>query len=346
MGSRFGAVAGAARRTVEGGVPACQVAVAVDGEVELFEAFGDCTTASRFAIYSATKPMVAAAVWQLLGEGLLDVSLPVAHYIPEFGENGKEAVTVEQVLLHTSGFPDAPMGPEEGADPERRIARFRTWRLQWEPGTRFVYHPGSAHWVLAELIHRLRGADFRDVVEERVTTPLGLPRLLGVREGEQDGIVEGVVGDGGDAEILTKLSTPSARAAGIPGGGGIATAADVARFYQGLLHDPKGQWDPAVLADAKTNVRCNLPDPIMNTPVMRTLGLVLAGDDGKHVFRYGSFGSGNSPGTFGHAGAYFQFAWADPATGMSFCYLHNLVADQRASAMLTMPVTIVASSSP
>ena len=339
---RFGEVADAARQTVEGGIPACQVAVAVDGEVELFEAYGDCTTGDRFAIYSATKPIVAAAVWQLIGDGLLDVSLPVARYIPEFAANGKDAVTVEQVLLHTAGFPDAPMRPEEGADPEQRVARFATWRLQWEPGTRFVYHAGSAHWVLAELLHRLRGADFRDVIEQRITSPLGLPRLLGVREGEQDGIVA-MVGTG-ERETADKLSTPTARAAGVPGGGAIATAADVARFYQALLHDRMHQWDPVVLADAKTNVRCNLPDPIMDTPVMRTLGLVLAGDDGRHVFRYGSFGSGNSPGAFGHAGAYFQFAWADPATGVSFCYLNNLVGDQQAHAMLTFPVTMAASA--
>jgi len=127
-------------------------------------------------------------------------------------------------------------------------------------------------------------------------------------------------------------------------------AAAVARGVEEAkrLRATVGVWlrpetDPAVLADAKTNVRCNLPDPIMDTPVMRTLGLVLAGDDGRHVFRYGSFGSGNSLGTVGHGGAYFQYAWADPATGVSFCYLNNYVGDQQAHAVLTMPVTMAAS---
>ncbi|MCU1377746.1 MAG: penicillin-binding protein beta-lactamase class [Acidimicrobiales bacterium] len=333
----FEQVADAARHSVEGGIPACQVAVALDGEVVLFEAFGDCTLESRFPISSATKPLVASAIWQLIGEGLLDVSKPVAHYVPEFATNGKDVVTVEQVMLHTAGFPQAPIRAVEGADPERRLARFASWRLDWEPGTRFEYHPAAAHWVLAELLERLRGADFRDVIADRVTTPLGLPRLLGLPEDEQAGYVEPVVADG-EPWVVDGLSTPAARAAGVPGGGGIATAADLALFHQALLHDPKGLWDAAVLADAKTNVRCNLPDALLGVPVMRTLGLVLAGDDGKEQLRYAGFGKGVSPAAFGHMGAHFQLAWTDPATGVSFAYVNNLVADNLRQAMLTMPV--------
>ena len=55
----------------------------------------------------------------------------------------------------------------------------------------------------------------------------------------------------------------------------------------------------------------------------RTLGLVLAGDDGQHFVRYGSFGVANSPRSIGHAGAHVQVGWADPATGLSFAYCTN-----------------------
>ena len=139
-------------------------------------------------MYSATKPLVSSAIWVLIGEGLLDVSRPVAEYVPEFAANGKEAVTVEQVLLHTCGFPSAPMAPAEGADPERRLSRLASWHLEWEPGSRFVYHAGSAHWVLAELLARLGGGDFRDVIEQWVCRPLGLPRVLGLPLGDDEGI--------------------------------------------------------------------------------------------------------------------------------------------------------------
>jgi CubicO group peptidase (beta-lactamase class C family) len=340
----FGHVADAARRSVDdGGVPACQVAIAVDGEVQLFESFGACTTSTRFPIYSATKPLVASAVWQLIGDGLLDVALPVAHYIPEFGANAKVSVTVEQVMLHTSGFPNAPMAFSVGVDPARRVDRFAEWTLEWEPGSRFVYHPSQAHWVLAELLHRLGGGDFRDVVEERVTAPLGLPRILGIPEDAQDDIADPVV-DGGDTAIVDHLTSPAARAAGVPGGGAIATAEDVVRLYQAFLHDPKGLWDPAVLTDVTTNVRCNLPEPIMGVPVMRTLGLVLAGDDGQHQLRYAGFGKHASPGAFGHMGAHFQLAWADPATGVSVAYLNNLVAESMRHARAVLPVSDAATA--
>ncbi len=181
----------------------------------------------------------------------------------------------------------------DGADPERRRARFAQWRSEWEPGTRFEYHAGSAHWVLADLIERVTGTDFRDFVEQRVTRPLGLPRVLGIPEDEQGDIAPLVrVGDGTDQQVML-LDEPSARAMGAPGGGAIMRAADLALFYQALLHNPEGLWDAAVLDDATTNVRCVLPDNLLQVPVNRTLGLVVAGDDGQHVMRYGSFGQAN-----------------------------------------------------
>lgn len=318
-----------------GRVPACQVAVAHRGEVVLFETFGQATNSTRFAAYSATKPIVASAVWQLMGEGRLDISKPVAQYIPEFASRGKEAVTLEQVLLHTAGFPQAPMRPEEGADPQRRRQRFKEWHLDWEPGSRFVYHPSSGHWVLADLLERVDGADFRDVIEKRVSVPLGLPRVLGIPEDQQQDIVPGVMLGSKPLpadDPARYLALPAAIAAGVPGGGAITTAADLARFYQALLHNPGRLWDPAILDDAKTHVRCTFDDPLMGVPVNRSIGLVLAGNDGKQILRYACFGAANSPMAFGHAGAHAQVAWADPATGISFAYLHNaLYANMRRS---------------
>ena len=62
---------------------------------------------------------------------------------------------------------------------------------------------------------------------------------------------------------------------------------------------------------------------MLGVPVQRTLGLVCAGDDGKHQLRYAIFGADCSPGSFGHAGANAQVGWADPASGISFAYLTN-----------------------
>ncbi|HEY2430816.1 MAG TPA: serine hydrolase domain-containing protein [Acidimicrobiales bacterium] len=320
-----------ARRDIDKGrLPACQLAVARDGELVLFETLGDATAATRFCAFSAVKPVVASAVWLMIGDGLLDVSRPVGDYIPEFATHGKEVVTVEHVLLHTAGFPSAPIADTD--DRATRVRRFGEWHLEWPPGSRFAYHPTQAHWVLAELIERLGGADFRDFVADRVCRPLGLPRVLGIPEDDQAGIAEMVPVGGGAPEAYgmgLRLNRPAVRAAGVPGGGGIMTAADLALFYQALLHNPGSLWKPEVLADATSTIRCTFPDPLMGVAANRSLGLVLAGDDGQHTARYAGFGQANSPSSFGHAGAYMQIGWADPATGLSFAYLTNgLEADQ------------------
>lgn len=333
-----------ARREVDEGVlPSCQLALALDGEVVVEEVFGEAAIDSRYVAFSCTKPLVAGVIWQLMAEGAVDIAEPVATWVPEFATNDKDAVTLEQVLLHTSGFPTAPMGPPEWSTSEGRRARFAQWRLNFEPGSRYVYHLTSGHWVLAEVIEAVTGSDYRDAVEERVTSPLGLPRVLGIPEGDQDGIaaieVRGTAPtpDEWEAAIgirdvssflplettvanLSQLNESEARAVGIPGGGGVMRAADLARFYQALLHDPKGLWPPALRVDVTGRVRLALPD-VMGVPANRSLGLILAGDDGRAAMR--GFGRTASPRSFGHNGAGGQIAFADPDTGLSFAYLTN-----------------------
>jgi CubicO group peptidase (beta-lactamase class C family) len=330
-------VARARREVDEGLLPSAQVALALDGEVILDETFGEASPESRYCVFSSTKPFVAGAVWTLIQDGALDVSKRVVDYIPEFGTNGKEVVTVEQVMLHQSGFPSAPLGPPTWSTTEGRLDAFGKWRLQWEPGTKFEYHPTSAHWVLAELIDRLAGADYRDVIADRITTPVGLPRVLGITEPVPVRMPHSVGGEATPDEleevfgvrelpatevttdVVSYLGTPEAMAVGLPGGGGVMRAAHLVLYYQSLLHNSHGIWEPAVLEDVKTNVRSRLPDVWTGVPASRTLGLVTAGDDGLAPMR--GFGHTNSPGAFGHNGAFGQIAWGDPETGLSFAYV-------------------------
>lgn len=303
----------AAVQEIADGLAACQVAVARDGEVVYFESFGTADDETRFGVASATKPIVASATWHLIGEGLLDVDRRVVDYVPEFGTHGKGVVTVEQVFVMTSGFPTAPMEATEGADPARRVARFAEWELEYEPGTQYVYHGGSAHWVLAELIQRLGGMDFRDYVEERVTRPLGLGRLLGIPRDEQTNIAQFSLPS--QPETRPGFDRAAMIEAGIPGGGGVMTAATLARFYQGLLHNPNQLWHPDVLADATGNIRCTLPDPMMGLPANRTIGVVIGN----------GFGTtwGKSDTAYGWPGAGGQVGFAEPATGVSFSFLQS-----------------------
>jgi len=332
-----------AKRDVDDGLlPSCQIALGLDGKVVLHEAIGAATVDTRYTIFSATKPFVASVIWQLIGEGLLEPSMRVADLLPSFGTNGKDVITLDNVLQHTSGFPHAPLGPPRWSTHEGRAEAFSAWRLNWDVGTAFEYHPTSAHWVLAELIHAVTGVDHTEAVRTRVAEPLGLDGFtLGVALDDQDGIADLVLtgepaspdeleavlgireldlGEVTDAALLS-LNAPAARAVGLPGGGAVATAADLAAFYQALLDDRAGLWDPDVLTDVTTVVRNTFPDPMMGVPANRTRGLILAGDDGRSNMR--GMGRTVSPGTFGHNGAAGQLAWADPATGLSFAYLTN-----------------------
>ena len=328
-------------REVDAGLlPSCQVALAHGGEVVVDVTIGDATPDTRYCFFSATKPLVAATVWQLLAEGAFGVEDRVADHIPEFGTEGKDVITVEQVMLHTSGFPHAPLGAPQWETRDGRLQAFSRWRLNWEPGTRYEYHPTSAHWVLAELIERATDKDYRDAIHERLTAPLGLPRLLGI-DATADGDVAELVLTGEHAtadeleaaygvrempvtevtdDALMAFNDKAVRVVGVPGGGGFGRASDLALFYQGLLHDHAGLWPAELLADVTGTVRNRLPDP-MGTPANRTLGLVQAGDDGFSNVR--GLGRTVSPEAFGHPGAGGQLAWADPESGLSLGYVTN-----------------------
>ena len=354
-----------AHREVDAGLlPSAQLALAYEGELVAFETVGDAADDTRFVVYSATKAFVAGAMWALIGDGLVDVAKPVTEYVPEFGTNGKDVITVEQVMLHTAGFPAAPLTILDGDTSAGRTKAFSSWRLNWEPGTKYEYHPSSAHWVLAEIIERVTGQDFRDVVENRVTTPAGLPRVLGdvpqaaaeliaVGEAASPDELEAAFGvreiDVGEVttEALLSFNDPAVQRVGMPGGGGVMRAADLALYYQAVLHNPGEMWRPEIIADVRGNVRNHLPDVLTGVPANRTLGLVQAGGDGKSHFR--GMGRTVSPLTVGHNGAKGQIAWGDPATGLSFGYCTNgldehAVREPRRTTALASLAAVCASS--
>ncbi len=338
----------------KGPLPSLQFALAMGGKLVLFETLGDADNSTRYNIFSCTKPVVASAVWQLMGASLIEVEKPVAHYIPAFAENGKEHVTVEQLLCHTAGFPRALLeAPAWWTRAGRRDA-MREWRLDWQPGSQMEYHALSAHWVLAELIETVAGIDYRQYLQEKILSPLGLERLrLGVPIAEQGDIATVLqVGEPPASKEIGKLfeaamEWPNAldhsllmlneaevRELGVPGAGAVSNAADVAMFYQGLMRNTGGLWQSRVLADATGRVRVEFPDPMTGAPANRGLGVVIAGKD-----RYqSSRGMGNkvSASTFGHPGVGGQVAWGDPVSGVSFCLLTNgLDANPLRSAQLS-----------
>jgi len=341
---RVEALLSRARREVdEGLLPGAQLALARHGRLAVLASFGEADDDSLICLFSATKAITSAAAWLLLQEGRLDLQARVSELIPEFGANGKEAVTVEQLFLHTAGFPHAPFAPLDWLDRQRRLERFAQWRLDWPPGSRFEYHPTSSMWVIAELMERLSGRSYVDFVRERVCAPLGLGELyVGLPEALNARVLDNVyVGEaltGEDyrqlglpeppetevtEEAILNFNRPDNRAVGVPGGGAIASAAELALFYQALLHGGLGEerlWREDTLAQVRQVRSGELRDPVMGHRAERGLGIIIAGDEQRS---YRGFGKTNSPLAFGHNGAGGQLAWADPATGLSLGYCTN-----------------------
>jgi CubicO group peptidase (beta-lactamase class C family) len=325
----------------QGPLPSVQIALAKDGKLALFSTWGDANNSQRYNIFSCTKPLLASAIWLLMGQGKLDIGQQVCEFIPEFSSSDKNTITVEQLLCHTAGIPNAPMGPPAWLTREGRMEKMQSWRLNWEPGSRMEYHPTSAHWVLAEIIERLSGMDYRHYIERAIISPLGLQGFqLGVPADQQADITTlipvgtpptaqelealfGVAMEWPDItdKTLLRFNETDTRALGVPGGGAVASAASVALFYQCLLHNPEHLWDPDILADATGTIRVTFNDPATGVAANRGLGVVIAGDDGQGGKR--SMGKTVSASAFGHPGAGGQVAWADPDSGISFCMLTN-----------------------
>ena len=344
----------AEREVREGLLPSCQIALARDGKIAGMRSFGRVTHEGRpaaatdetlYVIFSATKGIISAAAWILIQEGKLSVDERVADVIPEFGTHGKQEIRVEQLFTHTAGFPHAPYPPAEWQDRERRLERFSRWRLNWEPGSRFEYHPTSSMWVIVELIEQRSGVPYREFVRQRIAEPLGLDDLwVGLPRAHHARLADILhVGQELTPEELEQLGVPPApetevteqalqafnqpalREAGVPGGGGVATAADLALFYQALLgaRRPEGGepiWAPAMVEDACRVRNPELTEPLLGKRVNRGLGIIVAGDADRN-FR--GFGHTGSERMFGHGGAGGQVAWCDPESGISLAYLTN-----------------------
>ncbi len=352
-----------ARREVdEGLLPAVQIALGRHGKVGVCESYGTADNNALICIFSATKGITSAAAWLLFQEGKLAEDEVVADIIPEFASNGKEAVTVGHLFTHTAGFPHAPFKPLQWLAKEETLANFRRWRLSFDPGSRYEYHPTSSMWVIAEIIERRSGLSYTDFVRTRVVEPLGLNNLfVGLPAGENSRTLPvAYAGDPLSAEeykqmgmpvppdtevteqAVLSFNQPDIRAVGVPGGGGYANAADLALFYQALLHgglDGVELWQPDTLEDALRVRTGDLTDPVFNKPANRALGMIVSGDDTRN---YRGFGKTNSPLAFGHNGAGGQLAWVDPATGISLAYLtaghdrHNIRQGRRGVAISSL----------
>jgi SSS family transporter len=149
----------------------------LDGKPSAAEAM---TVDTIFDMASLTKCLATAtAVMQLVEQGKVDVDAPVVKYLPEFGMNGKEKVTVRELLTHYSGLPpDVNLKDAWGlAAPDKAegIKRAMNASLDSVPGTKFVYSDIN-YITLGLIVEKVSGEDLDVYAQKNIFTPLGLAR--------------------------------------------------------------------------------------------------------------------------------------------------------------------------
>ena len=329
-------------RIIEGHIaenryPGAQIAVARHGKLALDRTFGAARLEPRTAagpdtlwlLYSNTKVITACAVWLLVEDGALSFHDRVADHVPEFARHGKGDITVLQLLTHQGGFPSSatPRLPaaawQDHAVLRQMVCDFT---LEWTPGSQVQYHSSAAHWTAAVLIEAIGKMDYRDFIRTRVIEPLGLGSEIYVGLPDAQSARTAVMhqpADGGRQAPMADEKTDAFRRAGVPGGGGFATARAMAAFYQMLVQGGRLNGtrlvSPRMVQYATRNYTGDRVDLYMGVPMHRGLGPHSRGVT--PAIR--GLGSIASPRTFGHGGVGSSYCWADPETGVSFAYLTN-----------------------
>ena len=167
---------------------AVQVAAYLRGEqvVSACAGWADATTRrpvderTLFNCWSAGKGSTSTVVHVLTEDGLIDYDAPIAQYWPGFGAHGKHGITIEHMLTHSAGIPQAPAGlnVRDLGDWAAMCARIAELTPLWPPGAATGYHAVTYGYVLGEVVRRVTGRPISAVLRERVTGPLGIVRDL------------------------------------------------------------------------------------------------------------------------------------------------------------------------
>jgi CubicO group peptidase (beta-lactamase class C family) len=271
----------------------------------------DCASLTKVA---ATLPLML----MLVDRGLVRLSDPVAFYLPEFAAEGKESVTVKQLLTHTSGLPSYMNLHAHGWSPEEIKRIVLAQKLAHEPGSKMVYSD-LGFIVLGELIAAVLGQPLDQAARSLVFEPLGMrdtgylpaerlrARIAATEFRQSLGAHKwGVVHDE-NADAM----------GGVSGHAGLfSTAADLAKYacmwLAGGLYNGRSVLSRAAV---ETAVQSHTP----GLPANRGLGWALKGDP------WDSSGDWSSPASYGHTGFTGTSIWIDPARGCFAVLLTNRV---------------------
>jgi len=120
----------------------------------------------------------------LVQDGVLDPDQRVSQYWPEFAAEGKQDITLRELLAHRAGVvgTDDGFSLEELADDRLIAARLAGQRPYWRPGSAFGYHAWVIGALTGEVVRRVTGRSIQELFEERVRAPYDLDFYLGLPE--------------------------------------------------------------------------------------------------------------------------------------------------------------------
>ena len=316
-----------------------------DGEtvVDLWGGFADAertrpwTSETLVCTMSVSKGVAAMAAHCLADRGDLDYSAPVVEYWPEFGQNGKESITVEQLLSHLTAltFIDSAE-PDDVLHWDRFIRKIETQAPSWKPGTKGTYHSVTYGFLVGELVRRISGKPIDEFIRDEISGPLGANYVLGANDEQLEHWVPHIMNP--ESELVIRLFSqqsdelkriyrpmPADRSAStraeyfksvIPSMNGISNAAALARLFAPFAFE--GEFDGVRLFSQETirlatKEQWHYPDPIFGDEFRCGMGLLLNTP-------FSDFGREGNVGSAG-AGGYTVFA--DPKNRLCFAYTPN-----------------------
>jgi CubicO group peptidase (beta-lactamase class C family) len=324
-------------------------AVERDGErlVDLWGGFADAARQRAWqrdtlvTVYSTTKGMAALTAALLVDRGALDYEAPVAHYWPEFGGHGRDAVTVAMLLSHQAGLSATrePVREPDFYEPQRILALLLEQEPLFEPGSASGYHAVTFGPLVGELVRRAGGESLGRLLRREVCEPLDADFFIGLPESEEPRVAELVTparkrGQGAfefpSAVAKLALTNPRARpetpntrawrAAEVPSVNGQGCAAGLARVYGALAAggsvDGVKILSPQTL-ERGTRSRISGRDLVIATHMDWACGWMR----NHHGVIYGP-----NRNAFGHSGFGGSFGFADRAARVGVGYVMNRMA--------------------
>ncbi len=162
--------------------------------------------------FSTTKGVASTLLHVCADRGLVAYDTPVAEVWPEFGQAGKQAITVRQLMCHEAGLHSAEGivdAPSDMLDWDLVTRRLAESEPRYEPGTAHGYHALTYGWLVGELARRLLGGKpFAELIERELARPLGLDGLYcGAPDSEHHRVAKLMSSmlEGTDAERVRRL---------------------------------------------------------------------------------------------------------------------------------------------